>query len=250
MPEPSIEISGVASQRQCCDLGRPRLRIQVNPCGSGSETRPPYAPEFRRQTVDLVRAGRDPTDPARHRAFRSGHPELGGASLGLRQAKPDGERGGGRGGAWAIRCRMMSRVRPGWGDRLKTGERRGESILDSGRSVWLQARGGSSRAGCRRAGRPKGARSHDEGGDATRISARNSTRLRRPANDVVRAFGSSAHLATAIALPPALDRLRLTEAWPGAVEAARAFRDPKQCDLLSQHCLRVCSLSRVRSAMP
>lgn len=28
-------------------------------------TRPPYAPEFRRQMVDLVRAGRDPTDLAR-----------------------------------------------------------------------------------------------------------------------------------------------------------------------------------------
>jgi transposase len=29
------------------------------------KTRPPYAPEFRRQMVDLVRAGRDPTDLAR-----------------------------------------------------------------------------------------------------------------------------------------------------------------------------------------
>lgn len=29
------------------------------------QTRPPYAPEFRRQMVDLVRAGRDPTDLAR-----------------------------------------------------------------------------------------------------------------------------------------------------------------------------------------
>src|SRR5688500_4164930 len=28
------------------------------------KTRPPYAPEFRRQMVDLVRAGRDPADPA------------------------------------------------------------------------------------------------------------------------------------------------------------------------------------------
>jgi len=28
-------------------------------------TRPPYAPEFRRQIVDLVRAGRDPADLAR-----------------------------------------------------------------------------------------------------------------------------------------------------------------------------------------
>jgi transposase len=28
-------------------------------------TRPPYAPEFRRQMVELVRAGRDPTDLAR-----------------------------------------------------------------------------------------------------------------------------------------------------------------------------------------
>ena len=28
-------------------------------------TRPPYSPEFRRQMVDLVRAGRDPTDLAR-----------------------------------------------------------------------------------------------------------------------------------------------------------------------------------------
>ena len=27
-------------------------------------TRPPYAPEFRRQMVQLVRAGRDPTDLA------------------------------------------------------------------------------------------------------------------------------------------------------------------------------------------
>ena len=30
-----------------------------------AKTRPPYAPEFRRQMVDLVRAGRDPTDLAR-----------------------------------------------------------------------------------------------------------------------------------------------------------------------------------------
>ena len=29
------------------------------------KTRPPYAPEFRRQIVDLVRAGRDPDDLAR-----------------------------------------------------------------------------------------------------------------------------------------------------------------------------------------
>ena len=29
------------------------------------KTRPPYSPEFRRQMVDLVRAGRDPTDLAR-----------------------------------------------------------------------------------------------------------------------------------------------------------------------------------------
>ncbi len=29
------------------------------------KTRPPYAPEFRRQIVELVRAGRDPTDLAR-----------------------------------------------------------------------------------------------------------------------------------------------------------------------------------------
>ena len=29
------------------------------------ETRPPYAPEFRRQMVELVRAGRDPADLAR-----------------------------------------------------------------------------------------------------------------------------------------------------------------------------------------
>jgi len=28
-------------------------------------TRPPYAPEFRRQMVELVRAGRDPADLAR-----------------------------------------------------------------------------------------------------------------------------------------------------------------------------------------
>src|SRR3712207_2142140 len=30
-----------------------------------AKTRPPYAPEFRRQMVELVRAGRDPTDLAR-----------------------------------------------------------------------------------------------------------------------------------------------------------------------------------------
>ena len=30
-----------------------------------SKTRPPYAPEFRRQIVELVRAGRDPADLAR-----------------------------------------------------------------------------------------------------------------------------------------------------------------------------------------
>src|SRR5258708_40042398 len=30
-----------------------------------SKTRPPYAPEFRRQMVDLVRAGRDPAELAR-----------------------------------------------------------------------------------------------------------------------------------------------------------------------------------------
>ncbi len=29
------------------------------------ETRPPYAPEFRRQMVELIRAGRDPADLAR-----------------------------------------------------------------------------------------------------------------------------------------------------------------------------------------
>jgi transposase len=29
------------------------------------KTRPPYSPEFRRQMVDLVRSGRDPTDLAR-----------------------------------------------------------------------------------------------------------------------------------------------------------------------------------------
>ena len=29
------------------------------------KTRPPYSPEFRRQMVDLVRAGRDPTSSAR-----------------------------------------------------------------------------------------------------------------------------------------------------------------------------------------
>ena len=29
------------------------------------KTRPPYSPEFRRQIVDLVRAGRDPSDLAR-----------------------------------------------------------------------------------------------------------------------------------------------------------------------------------------
>ena len=29
------------------------------------KTRPPYAPEFRRQMIDLVRAGRDPDDLAR-----------------------------------------------------------------------------------------------------------------------------------------------------------------------------------------
>jgi transposase len=28
------------------------------------KTRPPYAPEFRRQMIELVRAGRDPTDLA------------------------------------------------------------------------------------------------------------------------------------------------------------------------------------------
>ena len=30
-----------------------------------AKTRPPYSPEFRRQMVDLVRAGRDPDDLAR-----------------------------------------------------------------------------------------------------------------------------------------------------------------------------------------
>jgi transposase-like protein len=30
-----------------------------------SKTRPPYSPEFRRQMVDLVRAGRDPEELAR-----------------------------------------------------------------------------------------------------------------------------------------------------------------------------------------
>ena len=30
-----------------------------------AKTHPPYAPEFRRQMVELVRAGRDPTDLAR-----------------------------------------------------------------------------------------------------------------------------------------------------------------------------------------
>jgi transposase len=29
------------------------------------KTRPPYSPEFRRQMVDLVRAGRDPAELAR-----------------------------------------------------------------------------------------------------------------------------------------------------------------------------------------
>jgi transposase len=32
---------------------------------SMARTRPPYAPEFRRQMVELVRAGRDPADLAR-----------------------------------------------------------------------------------------------------------------------------------------------------------------------------------------
>jgi transposase len=30
-----------------------------------AKTRPPYSPEFRRQMIELVRAGRDPTDLAR-----------------------------------------------------------------------------------------------------------------------------------------------------------------------------------------
>ena len=30
-----------------------------------AKTRPPYSPEFRRQMVDLVRAGRDPAELAR-----------------------------------------------------------------------------------------------------------------------------------------------------------------------------------------
>ena len=30
-----------------------------------AKTRPPYSPEFRRQMVELVRAGRDPDDLAR-----------------------------------------------------------------------------------------------------------------------------------------------------------------------------------------
>jgi transposase len=32
-----------------------------------TKTRPPYSPEFRRQMVELVRAGRDPDDLAREK---------------------------------------------------------------------------------------------------------------------------------------------------------------------------------------
>ena len=40
------------------------------------KTRPPYSPEFRRQMVELVRAGRDPAELYRHKGqllLRQGH---------------------------------------------------------------------------------------------------------------------------------------------------------------------------------
>ena len=50
-------------------LGLPRFRGHRRcfpaRCPAMPKTRPPYAPEFRRQMIDLVRAGRDPTELAR-----------------------------------------------------------------------------------------------------------------------------------------------------------------------------------------
>lgn len=56
------------------------------------KTRPPYAPEFRRQMVDLVRAGRDPADLAREfepsaQAIRNWVAQAGGQE-GRREVKP------------------------------------------------------------------------------------------------------------------------------------------------------------------
>jgi transposase len=56
------------------------------------KTRPPYAPEFRRQMVELVRAGRDPADLAREfepsaQAIRNWVAEANRAE-GRREAKP------------------------------------------------------------------------------------------------------------------------------------------------------------------
>lgn len=56
------------------------------------KTRPPYAPEFRRQMVELVRAGRDPADLAREfepssQAIRNWVAEADRAE-GRREAKP------------------------------------------------------------------------------------------------------------------------------------------------------------------
>ena len=49
-------------------------------------TRPPYAPEFRRQIVELVRAGRDPSDLAR---------EFEPSSQAIRNWVREADRGGG-----------------------------------------------------------------------------------------------------------------------------------------------------------
>lgn len=56
------------------------------------KTRPPYSPEFRRQMVELVRAGRDPADLAREfepsaQAIRNGVVQAD-RQKGRREAKP------------------------------------------------------------------------------------------------------------------------------------------------------------------
>lgn len=62
-----------------------------------AKTHPPYAPEFRRQLIELVRAGRDPADLAREfepsaQAIRNWVAQAD-RQDGRREAKPAGEAG-------------------------------------------------------------------------------------------------------------------------------------------------------------
>ena len=58
-----------------------------------AKTHPPYSPEFRRQMIELVRAGRDPADLAREfEPSRQSIPQLGGPG-GPAGGPPGGEAG-------------------------------------------------------------------------------------------------------------------------------------------------------------